>query len=248
MRSARIFLVLLLMAAAVTVKAEPPSYAVLVNIHDKASLQRGAKLYLNYCSGCHSLKFMHYQQLAQGIGIVDSSDRVLTQIVKENLIFDNAKLSDVIQTALPTDSAKQWFGKVPPDLSVIVRAKGAAWVYTYLRSFYRDANQVWGVNNLLIPNVAMPNVLSPLQGVQIPVYNNIKAAPTDMAAIDHLVLIEKGRLSAAQFNSSLTDLVNFLAYVSEPAAQEREKIGLWVILYLVIMTILLFCLYKTYRK
>jgi len=225
--------------------ADRPLYPVLLNLNDKPSLQRGAKVYFNYCSGCHSLEYLRYNRLAKDIGIVDDKGQILHQLVTDNLIFNDAKVTDIIKTALPSDVAKREFGVVPPDLSVIARAKGGDWLFTYLKSFYRDDSRLWGTNNLLVANVAMPNVLNNLQGVQIPVFKKNHDPSATNLDIDHLVLIEKGQLSPVQFNQLLTDVVNFLVYVSEPSIYERKRLGKWVLLYLAILALLLFYLRKT---
>lgn len=235
----KLSLVILLLLPLVSIcafAAEPILFPVLTNPLDKASLQRGAKLYINYCIGCHSLKYLRYQQLAADLAVVDTEGNVLTQLVNQSLIMNSSKISDVMKTAMPAAEAKRWFGVPPPDLSLIARAKGAEWVYTYLKSFYRDPGQPWGVNNSLAPGTAMPNVLVGLQGVQLPIYKN--------GRINHLKLIEQGSLTSEQFNAALVDIVNFLLYVSEPSRAEREKIGWGVLLYLVIMVGLIYILRK----
>lgn len=209
-----------------------------INYSDKASLQRGAKYFMNYCSGCHSLQYLRYEQMAQGIGIVDKNGQVLNQLVKKNLIFTGAKITDPIISTMSEQQGIDWFGIAPPDLTLEVRSKGAPWIYTYLRSFYQDKKRPLGTNNLLYPDMAMPNVLEPLQGVQIPV--------SESHVIKGLKLVKLGSLSPKEFDKMLNDLVNFLAFASEPEKAERHKIGVLVILFLVIFALLAYLLKKAY--
>lgn len=240
------FFTLLLIICSVAKASQRPLYPVLTDVNNKASLQRGAKFYINYCAGCHSLRYVRYQQLAMDLNIVDEKGKVLETIVKENLIFNDAKLSHIIKVAMPAESAKKWFGVTPPDLSLVAKAKGADWIYTYLRSFYKDPTRRWGTNNLLVPGVAMPNVLIHLQGIQIPVYKRLNGSA--QLTIDHLVLIEKGQYTPRQLNDELTDLVNFLVYISEPTVKVRKQLGWWVLTYLAIMLGLVFYLRRASKS
>lgn len=244
MRYYRLLISLFFMSLPVVALADRHLYPVLLNLNNKPSLQRGARTYINYCSGCHSLAYLRYHRLAKDIGVVDNKGQILNQVVTNNLIFNDANITDIIKTALPSAIAKREFGVVPPDLSVIARAKGGDWLFTYLKSFYRDESRLWGTNNLLVANVAMPNVLNNLQGVQIPVFKKNYDTRATTLEIDHLVLIEKGQLSLAQFNQLLTDLVNFLVYTSDPSFYERQRLGKWVLVYLAILGVLLFYLRK----
>ncbi|CAN5438725.1 cytochrome c1 [soil metagenome] len=221
-----------------------------LDVTDKASLQRGAGLFMNYCLGCHSLQYMRYNRMAKDIDIVNKDGQVNEQLLKENLIFSDAKLADPIRSAMPPEKAKVWFGVAPPDLTLTVRVRGADWLYTYLRSFYKDSKRPWGTNNLIFPDVAMPNVLLPLQGEQHPVYRVVHKAGSSGAerVIDNLLLIDNGTMTTPQFNRAVADIVNFLAYVSEPERQERQYIGLWVIVYLLVLLMLLYSLKEEYWK
>lgn len=178
-----------------------------INIQDKASLQRGAKLFMNYCSGCHSLKYLRYNRMAKGLGLMRSVGQIDEGLLKNNLIFTEATINDPIQIAMPPEDAKQWFGVVPPDLSLVARAKGAEWLYNYLISFYNDDSRPFGTNNYLVPDVAMPNILDTLHN----------------------------KMRAGQFDESVLDLVTFLTYVSEPTQTERYHMGFFVIGFLVIL-------------
>lgn len=195
-----------------------------VDVTNKPSLQRGAKLYMNYCSGCHSLKYLRYNRMAEGLGLVGFDGRVDEPLLKSNLIFTHASINDPIQIALAPEDAKQWFGVVPPDLSLIAREKGTAWLYTYLKSFYSDNSRPFGTNNLLVPDVAMPNILEPLIGEM-----TLVGTKNDST---YLLLAKEGELSAAQKDILLQDLVTFLAYVGEPVQMLRYHMGLIVMAFL----------------
>jgi ubiquinol-cytochrome c reductase cytochrome c1 subunit len=219
---------------------------------DQLSLQRGAKIYINYCSGCHSLNFMRYNTLAQGIGLIDKQSQIDKDLLKENLIFTGAGIADTIQIAMPKKDAQKWFGVAPPDLSLIARSRGVNWLYTYLLSFYRDDSRPLGVNNLLFNETAMPDVLANLRGEVLPFYRTevvgMNGEKQTVRAIDHLFLQKQGAMTTQQFDVAMTDLVNFLAYVSEPAKQERQNIGYWVLGFLVIFAVLAYLLKREYWK
>ena len=207
---------------------------------DLASLQRGARTYVNTCYGCHALKFMRYNSLAKGIGITDESGEVLADVVKANLLFVGDKITDPMNTAMPKDQSAGWFGIAPPDLSLVTRSRGVDWVYTYMKTFYADPEKTWGVNNLVFPDVGMPHVLVGLQGVQKPVYQGEQVVG--------LELVEQGTLSEEEYNATITDLVNFLAYVGEPIKLERERLGVWVLLFLGVLLVFSYLLKREYWK
>jgi len=210
------------------------------DIGDTASLQRGAQLYMNYCSGCHSLKFMRYSRMAEDLAL--SEDEVM-----QNLNFTGAKFGEQVQVAMPVDGATKWFGKMPPDLSVISRVRGSDWIYTYLKSFYLDESRPLGWNNTLFPNASMPNPLWRMQGLQRPVYGKHNAA-TGETPVEHLELGQPGTQSAAQFDQTARDITTFLEYVGEPSALKRQSLGVWVILFLAFFTFLAFLLKSEYWK
>ncbi len=210
------------------------------DIGDTASLQRGAQLYMNYCSGCHSLKFMRYSRMAEDLAL--SEDEVM-----QNLNLTGAKFGEQVQVAMPVDGATKWFGKMPPDLSVISRVRGSDWIYTYLKSFYLDESRPLGWNNTLFPNASMPNPLWQMQGLQRPVYGKHNAA-TGETPVEHLELGQPGTQSAAQFDQTARDITTFLEYVGEPSALKRQSLGVWVILFLAFFTFLAFLLKSEYWK
>jgi ubiquinol-cytochrome c reductase cytochrome c1 subunit len=213
--------------------AELPSAGV--NLRDQASLQRGARLFFNYCVGCHSLRFQRYSRIAEDLGLTEKE-------VMDNLNFTGAKFGEPVISHMPAELGKQWFGKAPPDLSLEVRAKTADWVYGYLNSFYVDPSRPVGWNNTVFPNASMPFPLWELQGVQTAVK---KHGSED---VEKLELSQPGRMTPAQYQQAARDLTNFLAYVSEPAAMQRHAYGIWVILFLAFFTLLAYALKKEYWK
>lgn len=190
-----------------------------VDLSDYDSLQRGAKTFVNYCLNCHSANYMRYNRL-QDIGLTEKQ-------IKDNLLFAGEKVGDTMSVAIDPNDAKKWFGSAPPDLSVEVRARGADWVYAYLRGFYKDETRPTGWNNLVFDKVAMPHVLYELQGVQV--LNHETHA---------LELAVAGKLDAKEYDAMVGDLTNYLAYMSEPGKQNRVYMGVWVLLFLAGMLVL----------
>ncbi|HEX7220836.1 MAG TPA: cytochrome c1 [Burkholderiales bacterium] len=200
------------------------------NPHDVASLQAGARTYVNYCLGCHSVQYMRYNSLVE-LGLTEAQ-------IKDNLLFTGEKVGDPIKTVLDPKQAKAWFGVAPPDLSVVSRSRGADWLYTYLRTFYRDPKTPTGWNNAVFPNVAMPHALWMLQGER----------GWDAKA-HSFTEISKGAQSPTQYDATVRDLVNFLVYAGEPAATSRKVIGIAVLfVLLVVLFPLTYWLKKEYWK
>ena len=213
-----------------------------IDPHDKASLQRGAKLFVNYCMGCHSLEHQRYNRMARDIGLTDEQ-------VRENLIFTGAKVGDTMKNAMPKGAAKQWFGVTPPDLTVISRSRGVDYLYTYLQTFDQDSTRPFGVNNAAFPNAGMPHVLWELQGMQKPVFETHKDAEGNVIkTLKGFELAQPGKLSPPEFKEAMADLVNFLAYVGEPIKLERQRIGIWVLLFLGLAFVVFYLLKKEYWK
>ncbi len=210
------------------------------DLGDQASLQRGAKLFMNYCSGCHSLKYLRYSRMASDLGLSEEE-------VMNNLNFTGAKIGDHIEASMPKDGATQWFGKAPPDLSLIVRVRGADWFYTYNHSFYVDETRPMGWNNKLFPNVSMPHALWELQGIQTPEYGEPEAPGMDKPVVA-LKLATPGKLSPAEYDQAVRDITNFLEYASEPAVLKRQGMGVWVVLFLAFLTFLAYLVKKEYWK
>jgi ubiquinol-cytochrome c reductase cytochrome c1 subunit len=209
------------------------------NVRDTASLQRGAKLFFNYCVGCHSLKYVRYSRIAEDLGLSE-------QDVMDNLNFTGAKFGETVVSHMPEDSAKEWFGKAPPDLSLEVRAKGQDWVFNYLNSFYLDPSRPVGWNNTVFANASMPNPLWELQGVQVAVKG--KPDAQGEAEVEKLELAQPGRMTPEQFRGATRDLTAFLEYAAEPAALQRQSMGVWVILFLAGFTFLAYMLKHEYWK
>lgn len=223
------------------------------NLCDKASLQRGARLYVNYCGGCHSLKYTRFETIAKDIGMVDKHGKVLEKLVEKNLNFVSDKITDSYEIAMPKQEAVKWFGIAPPDLTLVTRSRGKDWLYTYLRTFYADPKRTWGVNNLVFPDVGMPHMLQGLQGTQVPTYKTVTlmddtGQPYQKEVIDHLVLKTPGSMTVEQYDQAVTDLVNFLEYVGEPHKLERQRLGVWVLLFLVLFTLFAYLLKREYWK
>jgi ubiquinol-cytochrome c reductase cytochrome c1 subunit len=209
------------------------------DITDHGSLQRGAALYMNYCSGCHSLQYLRYSRMATDIGLTEDE-------VQNNLNFTGAKFGEQIHVALKEDEAKQFFGKMPPDLSVISRVRGSDWIYNYLKSFYLDESRPVGWNNSIYPNASMPNPLWQLQGLQHAQLGKPDAAGDQ--PVEKLVLAQPGTQTAAQFDQTARDITTFLEYAGEPAAITRQSMGVWVILFLAFFTFLAWLLKKEYWR
>lgn len=196
---------------------------------DLVSLQSGARTYVNYCLGCHGVQYMRYRGLTE-LGLSEAQ-------VKEHLLFTADKIGDAMKAVQDPKEAKAWFGVAPPDLSVIARVRGADWLYTYLRTFYRDPKTVTGWNNAVFANVAMPHALWQLQGER------------GWDAKEHrLSEVSKGSLSPAQYDATVRDLVNFLVYVGEPAAASRKAIGIVALFVLGVLFIFAYLLKKEFWK
>lgn len=213
-----------------------------IDPHNKASLQNGAKLFVNYCMGCHSLEHQRYNRMARDIGLTEEQ-------VKDNLIFTGAKVGDLMKNAMPKAEAKHWFGVVPPDLTLIARSRGADYLYTYLQTFYLDPTRPFGVNNAAFPNAGMPHVLWELQGMQKPIYEVHKDHDGhESKVLKDFELVQPGSMSPPEFKEAMVDLVNFLSYVGEPIQLERQRIGVWVVLFLILATVVFYLLKKEYWK
>lgn len=209
------------------------------DLGDRASLQRGAALYMNYCAGCHSLKYLRYSRIGEDLGLTE-------QQVMANLNFTGAKYGETVQTSLTEAQANAWFGKMPPDLSLIARVRGSDWVYTYLKSFYLDEERPLGWNNTLFPNASMPNPLWEMQGLQHAEFG--KPDATGEAPVERLVIRQPGTQTPEQFDQTVRDITAFLEYAGEPAALKRTSLGVWVVLFLAAFTFLAWLLKKEYWK
>ena len=206
---------------------------------DIVSLQSGARTYMNYCLGCHSLQFMRYDAL-KSIGLNEAQ-------IKDNLMFTAEKIGEPIRIAANPKEAKAWFGVAPPDLSVVARSRGADWLYTYLRTFYRDPKAATGWNNAVFPNVGMPHALWPLQGQRVLEIESHKEG--GHAAVQYKWSeVGKGTQTAAEYDATVRDLVNFLVYVGEPNGIERRPIGIVVLFALGLLFVFTYLLKREYWK
>ena len=210
------------------------------DLGDKASLQRGAQAYMSYCSGCHALKYLRYSRMADDLGLTEEQ-------VMNNLNFTGAAFGEQIQVAMPHDEATKWFGKMPPDLSLIARVRGTDWIYSYLKSFYVDESRPLGWNNTVFPNASMPNPLWELQGIQHPIHGKAEQAGLDPPVVG-LKLAQPGRVDAREYDQTVRDITNFLEYAGEPAALKRQSLGVWVVLFLALLTFLAYLVKTEYWK
>ena len=209
------------------------------DLNDKASLQRGAGLYMNYCSGCHSLKYLRYARIGEDLGLSEED-------VQANLNFNGGKIGDHVISPMTAAMGVAAFGKAPPDLSVISRVRGSDWIYTYLKSFYLDESRPVGWNNKLFANASMPNPLWELQGLQQPVYG--KKTATGEMPVEGFTISQPGTQNAEQFDQTVRDITAFLEYAGEPVAVKRQSLGVWVILFLVFFTFMAWLLKKEYWR
>jgi len=210
------------------------------DVKSTASLQRGAADFVNYCSGCHSLKYVRWSRLGADLEIPE-------KVLSEELLPPDAKSGDYIVASFPKADAENWFGKQPPDLSLEVSVRGANWIYQYLKGFYVDSSRPTGTNNLVLEGTAMPAVLSGLEGVKAAVFVG-NAASGEPKVVDHFESVAPGSLTAEQYDSFVRDIVNFLDYASDQSQVERRAIGIWVVLFLLVFTAFAWMLKKEYWK
>ena len=211
---------------------------VQINVEDKLSLQKGARTFVNYCVGCHSAGYMRYSRL-EDLGLTEK------QIVG-NLMVTGEKPVETMTTAMRRKDAQEWFGVAPPDLTVIARSRGADWLYTYMRSFYRDPSRPTGWNNTTFPSVAMPHALWDLQGEQE--LKEEAGKNPDGHAKTHFVLTKPGKLSAVEYDAAVKDLVNYMVYMGDPTQTQRKTTGVYVLFFLFVLTILAYFLKKEFWK
>lgn len=213
---------------------------VQVNVADKAAVQRGAATFVNYCLSCHSAEYMRYNRLAEDLGLPP-------ELVEEKLIFGDQKIGEQMTIAMTKEDGSEWFGKAPPDLTLMGRSRGPAYLYAYMTNFYRDDNGNW--NNRVLANAAMPHVLWPLQGIQEPVMaSEVDAAGNEHEVIDHLELVTPGSQTPEEYEQTVHDLVAFMVYMGEPAILERKSIGWKVLLFLAFFTFIAYLLKAEYWR
>jgi ubiquinol-cytochrome c reductase cytochrome c1 subunit len=209
------------------------------SIADTASLQRGAANFTNYCLGCHSLKYLRYERLGKDLNISP-------ELLRKNLMPAAAKPTDYILSSFPKADGEAWFGRSPPDLSLITRSKGTDYVYQFLKTFYVDDSRPTHSNNLALEGAAMPAVLSDLEGVKRAVFSSATGGEGKM--LERFEQVAPGQLTAAQYDAFVRDTANFLQYVGEPTQVEREGLGIWVVLFLLVFTWFAWLLKREYWK
>lgn len=250
------FAAALLLGVVGPARAAEGGHLMSANVHldDPASLQRGAGLFMNYCSGCHSLQYLRYSRMAEDLGLSEAE-------VEKNLLFTGEKVGEHVKVAMSPTDATNWFGKAPPDLSLEARARGADWIFTYLNSFYVDEDRPMGWNNTLLPGASMPHVLWQLQGSQIPVTEPKKkdgqgkemlceSGEFQGQCITGFKIPEShaGEMSPAEYRKATRDISAFLQYAGEPAALKRQSMGVWVVLFLAVLTFLTWLLKHEYWR
>ena len=213
---------------------------------DLAALQNGAKLFVNYCLNCHSAAFMRYNRL-QDLGITE-------QQIKDNLLFTTDKVGETMKANIDPRQAKEWFGGVPPDLTLVARSRaghggtGADYLYTYLRTFYRDDTKATGWNNLAFPSVAMPHVLWELQGERRPIFDKVESHGHEVEVFKGWEQITPGTMTPVQYDQAVGDLVSYMQWMAEPAQNTRIRVGVWVLLFLVMAVVFVWRLNAAYWK
>ena len=197
-----------------------------------SSLQRGARNFMNYCSGCHSAQYVRYNTIGKDLGLSEE------QLI-DNLMFNAEKTFETIQSAMPAEDAARWYGTAPPDMSLMARAKGADYVYNFLKSFYVSEESPTGVNNVVLAGTSMPNVLWELQGYQAAHFNHHENEDGSVTTtFEGFEALSAGSMDAEDFDEFVKDTVNFLAYIAEPVRSERRKLGVWVLMFLIFFFIL----------
>ncbi len=237
----KLLLTMLLSVSIAAVASEGPELEhAPINPNNQASLQHGAKIFVNYCLNCHNAAYMRYNRL-QDIGLTPDQ-------IKANLLFAGDKVGETMKVAMPKKDSKEWFGATPPDLTVEARARGADWLYAYLRGFYRDDTRPTGWNNTVYDKVAMPHVLWQLQGDQVLKTEEVVGENGEKSELHKLVLSSPGKLSPAEYDATVADLVNYLVYMSEPAKSTRLHLGLIVLLFLSGLFVVSYYLKKEFWK
>jgi ubiquinol-cytochrome c reductase cytochrome c1 subunit len=238
-----LFILILSFTLANPSKSKP----IKLSSSDLASLQRGAKYFMNYCSGCHSLQYMRYNRLGVDLKIEDKFDSSTQQRLKDNLVFTQAKTSDTIKSNLHKEESLRWFGKPPPDLSLSIRARSADWVYNYLLSFYLDDTRPFGVNNSFIKNTAMPDPLAIIR-MDTNAYHNLNKTNDQLSLkiSNHVIYSHsnKSRPPTPILEEVVTDLVNFLTYIADPTKNNRQSLGKKVCGFLLLLTYFVYILKK----
>jgi ubiquinol-cytochrome c reductase cytochrome c1 subunit len=229
MKKIIILILLLIQSSFISASEEIHLEKAPIDLSDQPSLQKGAKTFINYCLNCHSAKYMRYNKLLD-IGLSKKD-------IKENLLFTGKKIGDPMEISMPVTESKKWFGAAPPDLSVVARSRGSNWIYSYMKGFYRDSSREIGWNNLVYVNSAMPHILWELQGEQ----------ELDKKT-GKLSLMKAGKLNEKEYDAVITDLTNFITYMSEPGQLKRKKMGFYVVGFLLLLLVLTIKLKKEFWK
>ena len=214
---------------------------------DKESLQRGAAMFTNYCMGCHSMEYARYKRVSEDLEIPE-------ELFEENLIFTGAKMGELMQNSMSKDMAADWFGAPPPDLTMVTRVRGESWVYSYLRGFYKDDTRPLGVNNVVFDKVGMPHVMVDMQGlcaVEPSIGVNASVEPLSGNVNNAGVCPEyatEGSMSGAEFEQAMWDLTNFMSYMGDPVKVERERLGVFVLIFVAIFFVFAYLLNREYWK
>lgn len=227
----------LVFAAGPSVPLDDPN----IDLTDKVSLQNGAKLFMNYCLGCHQMQYQRYQRTFNDLDIPED-------LGQQYLQFTGEKVSDYITTPMPSEDAAGWFGAPPPDLTLVARVRGPEWIYTYMRTFYADDSKIFGVNNLVFPNVGMPHVLEPLQGTPRRTYEERMVDGEKTQVYVGLQTDGNGQMTPEEYDVAIRDLVNFLEYTGEPTRLKSEAIGRGVLIFIVIFFVFALLLKKEYWR
>lgn len=236
-----IALILLVPSFAFAAGSSYPLDDVDIDLKDKASLQNGAKVFMNYCLGCHQMQYQRYQRTFNDLEIPED-------LGQQYLQFTGEKVSDYITSPMPADEAAGWFGAPPPDLTLVARVRGPEWLYTYLRSFYVDESKTFGVNNLVFPNVGMPHVLESLQGTPRLAVEEVLVDGELIQRPNGLTNDGNGKLNEEEYDAVIRDLVNYLVYTGEPSRLESESMGRGVLVFIVIFFVFALLLKKDYWR
>ena len=229
MKRITILILLLIQSSFVLASEEIHLEKAPIDLSDQPSLQKGARTFINYCLNCHSAKYMRYNKLLD-IGLSKKD-------IKDNLLFTGNEIGDPMEISMSVKESKQWFGATPPDLSVVARSRGSNWIYSYMKGFYRDSSREIGWNNVVYVNSSMPHILWELQGEQ--------ELDKDTGKLN---IIKPGKLNQKEYDAVITDLTNFITYMSEPGQLKRKKIGFYVVGFLLLLLVLTIKLKKEFWK
>jgi len=213
------------------------------DVSDVASLQRGARNFVNYCLGCHSAQYIRYNKLREALQLTEEQ-------VEKNLMFAARKVDEMMMSAMPPADAQRWFGQTPPDLTLTARSRGTDWIYTFLKTFYVDDSAATGTNNLVLPNASMPHVLWELQGLQTASFSDSVDPDTgettqhfgDPAYFEEFTNVTEGELTPEEYDMFVRDLVNFLDWAATPEQLQRQRLGYWVMAFLFVFLIFAYLL------